>query len=276
MKLYQSILNSPAKFIAKPISTVLTSKPLFTPARYFESYFSYLLGKGAAGSSIQEEVKGALSMVRRKSPIIFDIGANIGDWSKALLELEPNAKLFQFEPSEACRNHIQKLGLSRTLLPFAIGSHRGEVEFYHGSAIDPVDCSASLYRRRDSRWGEYEYQVTSVQMNTIDNIISDYSLDFVDFIKMDIEGNEYEALKGAASSLRAQKIGSISFEFGASNINSRTFFHDFWDLFNEYDYNIYRVTPGNSLVQIREYYEDLEYFRGASNYIAFLKNHPFS
>lgn len=276
MKLYQSILNSPAKLLAKPISTILTSKSLYTPARYFESYFSYLLGKGAAGSSIQEEVKGALSMIHRKSPVIFDIGANIGDWSQALLELEPNARLFQFEPSEICRNHIQKLNLSGTLLSCAIGSHQGEVEFYQGSPIDPVDCSASLFRRKDSRWGDHEYQVMIVKINTIDNIVAEYSLDFIDFIKIDIEGNEYEALKGAAGSMKDKKIGSIAFEFGASNVNSRTFFRDFWDLFKEYGFKLYRVTPGNSLVQIGEYYEDLEYFRGASNYIAHLIDHPFA
>ena len=39
-----------------------------------------------------------------------------------------------------------------------------------------------------------------------------------------------EALKGAANSLASGMIKALAFEFGSGNLNSRTFFRDFWDL----------------------------------------------
>jgi hypothetical protein len=86
---------------------------------------------------------------------------------------------------------------------------------------------------------------------------------------MDIEGHELFALRGAKNALKAGCIRALSFEFGSGNINSRTFFRDFWDLLTMYEYKIVRVLPGGKLYSVRAYNEDLEYFRGVSNYIAY-------
>jgi FkbM family methyltransferase len=276
MELYKSKLNRPAKLISKPLSTILTSKLLYTYSRYLELYLSFLLGKGAGGTSIYEEVKGATQNIYRESPIVFDVGTNIGDWSKQFLDIKPNAKIFQFEPSETCQKIITELNLKNTtLIPCAMGKEESEAYFFSSSAIDEVDCSASLYERKDTRWGESAYQKQVVKVTCIDKIIAEYSLDFVDFIKLDIEGHELEALKGASNAFANKKIGAFAFEFGASNTNSRTFFRDFWDLLKDKGFQIFRVTPGLHLVEIAGYYEDLEYFRGATNYIARLIDHPY-
>jgi FkbM family methyltransferase len=276
MKLRESLLNRPAKIASKPLSSLLTSNFLYQPSRYLESYLSFLLGKGAGGTSINEEVRGALANIYRKEPIVFDVGTNIGDWSQKFLELQPNGKIFQFEPSENCQEIIKKLDLpNTTLITSAVGREEGEAYFYASSPVDPVDCSASLYERRDGYWGNYKYDKKVVNVTTIDKVISDYQLDFVDFIKLDIEGHELEALAGASNSLKSNKIGALAFEFGASNINSKTFFHDFWDLFKDLEFSISRVTPSGRLVKIDSYYEDLEYFRGATNYIVRSKIHPY-
>jgi FkbM family methyltransferase len=276
MELYKSKLNRPAKLMSKPLSTILTSKLLYTGSRYLELYLSFLLGKGAGGSSIYEEVKGATQNIYRESPIVFDVGTNIGDWSKQFLDIKPNAKIFQFEPSETCRKIITELNLKNTvLIPYAMGKEESEAYFFSSSAIDEVDCSASLYERKDTRWGEFTYQKQIVKVTCIDKIIAEYSLDFVDFIKLDIEGHELEALKGAANAFADKKIGAFAFEFGTSNTNSRTFFRDFWDFLKDKGFQLFRVTPGLSLVEITGYYEDLEFFRGATNYIARLVDHPY-
>jgi FkbM family methyltransferase len=276
MKLHESKLNYPAKLLGKPLSAMLCSNLLFQSSRYLEAYLAFLLGKGSGGGSINEEVRGASKNIYRKFPVIFDVGANIGDWSKAFLDLQPNAKIYQFEPSDICQAAIQKLNLpNTTLISDAVGKEEGKAYYYSSSPIDPVDCSASLYKRKDVRWGESEYQQKEINVITIDKIIAQYSIDFIDFLKMDIEGHELEALKGASQAFHDNKIGALSFEFGASNINSKTFFHDFWEFFKEKDFQLYRVTPGNNLVEINNYYTDLEYFRGATNYIARLIHHPY-
>ncbi|MCM0593364.1 MAG: FkbM family methyltransferase [Gloeotrichia echinulata DEX184] len=274
MKLYESKLNTVGKLLAVPLSTILTSRLLYKPSRYIEAYLAFLLGKGSGSTSIEEEVEAAFRNIYRQYPVVFDVGANVGLWSKKLLEFQPNAKLFQFEPSEACRIEVQNLNLpNSTLIPCAVGKSEGTAYLYSSSN---TDGSASLYQRKDGRFKDYEYQQYSVSMTTLDQVIADYSIEFVDFLKMDIEGHEMEALLGASQALNDGKIGAMSFEFGSGNINSRTFFIDFWELLKEKGFQLYRITPGGKLLEIQDYYEDLEYFRGVSNYIARLTNHPYA
>ena len=58
----------------------------------------------------------------------------------------------------------------------------------------------------------------------------------------------------------------IQFEFGGSNIDTRTFFQDFWYFFKDRNFSIYRITP-NGILPIREYTEHDEFF-STTNYIA--------
>ena len=105
----------------------------------------------------------------------------------------------------------------------------------------------------------------------VDKLVSEKGLDHVDFLKMDIEGHELFALRGAIQSLSARRIKALSFEFGSGNINSRTFFRDFWDLLIPLGFELRRICPGGGTVVVKSYYENLEVFRGVSNYIGVLK-----
>ena len=57
-----------------------------------------------------------------------------------------------------------------------------------------------------------------------------------DFIKMDVEGHEYEVLSGGMKVLESVKV--IQFEFGGCNIDTRTYFQDFWYFFKEKRFEI--------------------------------------
>ncbi|HWZ03610.1 MAG TPA: FkbM family methyltransferase, partial [Mucilaginibacter sp.] len=87
-------------------------------------------------------------------------------------------------------------------------------------------------------------------------------------LKLDIEGNELNALKGAEKMLKSKSVKSIQFEFGTCNIDSRTYFRDFWFLLNQ-DYNIFRVVK-DGLYPITAYTEYDEVF-ATINYYAELK-----
>lgn len=88
---------------------------------------------------------------------------------------------------------------------------------------------------------------------------------------MDIEDHELFALRGAQRSLAAGKIGALAFEFGCGNINSRTFFRDYWELLTAANFAIYRIRPHGQTIPVLEYFEDAEYFQGATNFVAELK-----
>lgn len=235
-----------------------------------ETYLAFIRGKGAGtGWDLETEVFAALSQINREDPIVFDVGANIGDWTSNFLEhLGKNAIIFQFEPAKGCVKVLREKKTGQiTLIEAAVGEKPGSATFYSPS---PKSSIGSLYRRRDSYFQERECTEQIVQVVTLDDIISQNQLGIVDFMKLDLEGNEYGALLGARQSMEKGIIKAFSFEFGSGNVNSRTFFHDFWDLLKPLNYSIYRICPGKILMPIKSYYEDLEYFRGATNYLAVL------
>jgi hypothetical protein len=60
-----------------------------------------------------------------------------------------------------------------------------------------------------------------------------------------VHGHELQALEGAAELLRAGRIRAIQFEFGGANVDSRTFFRDFWNLlYGRFGYSLYQILPG--------------------------------
>ena len=58
----------------------------------------------------------------------------------------------------------------------------------------------------------------------------------------------------------------FQFEFGGTNIDTRTYFRDFWYFFKECGFILYRITPLGAEL-IRTYRESDEYFM-TTNFIA--------
>jgi hypothetical protein len=122
-------------------------------------------------------------------------------------------------------------------------------------------------QRKDTVSHDVTFSQIEVPIVCVDKVI-EVQIEVIDFIKMDIEGAELDALHGATASLRAGKIRAIAFEFGCGNVNSRTYLRDFWDLLIPFHFSVFRITPGGALMPIAEYSEELEYFKDVSNYVA--------
>lgn len=264
------LLNNLGKTAAPLLARIFMRGSLAKVMQLSEAYLAFVQGKGAgAGWDIQAESSIAVSHIHRPDAIIFDVGAHQGEWSQHFLRaLGPTNKcrIFQFEPLQRNQTRLRSLDLPRTILiEAAVSDKSGIATLYTPDAWSSV---ASLHSRRDSFLQQYRFTEEKVKVVTIDEVIDDFKIDVVDFMKLDIEGNELAALHGSRESLKSKQIKALTFEFGSGNINSRTYFHDFWDILHTCGYAIKRICPGGLLVPIEEYYEDLEYFRGATNYLA--------
>lgn len=83
-------------------------------------------------------------------------------------------------------------------------------------------------------------------------------------IKLDVEGHELDVLSGGKEILG--KVEVVQFEFGGCNIDTKTYFQDFWYFFQALDFALFRVTPfGVRLIE--NYSEEDEYFR-TTNFLA--------
>ena len=90
----------------------------------------------------------------------------------------------------------------------------------------------------------------------------------IDIAKIDIEGHELEALNGFGEALNATRL--VQFEFGGCNIDTRTYFRDFWYFFKDKGFDMYRITPLGAQ-RVDQYRESDERF-STTNYIALNRN----
>ena len=80
-------------------------------------------------------------------------------------------------------------------------------------------------------------------MSTIDEYCSLNKINFISFLKVDVESHEFSVLKGALQFLQAKKIGMIQFEYEGYNLDARVHLGDNWDLLSHYDYFISKILP---------------------------------
>ncbi len=252
---------------------MLVGRRRISLARKAIAYANFLMGKGSGtGWDIDSEISAAVGTIFRRDPLIFDVGGNVGQWSQRIMEHVSPSHIYIFEPQPACQERIRTLNLpNTTLIAAGVGERAGTAQLYTSSE---TDLTASLHERNDSFFEDWKYQPSAIEIVTLDSFIAERGITFIDFMKMDIEGHELFALKGLQRSLTEGRVGAMSFEFSSGNLNSHTCFRDFWKVLSP-KYSIYRVTPARKLIEIAGYYEDLEYFRGASNHIAVLKDHPY-
>ena len=79
----------------------------------------------------------------------------------------------------------------------------------------------------------------------------------IDLVKIDVEGHELSVLRGFGEALGYVKL--LQFEFGGCNIDSRSFFQDFWYLLSDQGFDLYRITPLGAQ-RVRRYREMDECF----------------
>ncbi len=72
------------------------------------------------------------------------------------------------------------------------------------------------------------------------------------------------ALQGFGGALSV--VRAVQFEFGGANIDTRTYFRDFWYLFTEAGFDLFRITPFGPQ-RLGRYRERDEFF-STTNYVA--------
>ena len=266
-------LNRIVKKITPQIGSAVQSLGMSDGIELCVSYLNLLVGKGSGTGWDKTETIATANVLRQVCPsghpVVIDCGANIGNWTRELRSHLGNdsGRWIVIEPTPENIQRLQSLP-NVEIVEAAAGERAEKLQLYN---YNSGSGWTSLHQRHDSFAEGHQFSVHTVPVITIDSLIADKGLDYVDFLKMDIEGHELFALRGAIQSLSARRVKALSFEFGSGNVNSRTFFRDFWDLLTPLGFELRRICPGGTTLQVKSYYEDLEVFRGVTNYIAVLK-----
>jgi FkbM family methyltransferase len=194
-----------------------------------------------------------------------DIGGNVGNYTAELRRNNPGLEIHVFEPSAVnvgkLRARFRDDALIR-LVPLALSDSSGAASLFADEAGSGL---GSLTKRRLDHFRiafDTEEAVNTIRFE--DYWISELQGRPLDLVKLDIEGHELAALRGFGKALQASR--ALQFEFGGCNIDTRTYFQDFWYFFQEQGFELYRIKPFGA-ERIRRYKERDEFFK-TTNYIA--------
>jgi FkbM family methyltransferase len=136
----------------------------------------------------ENEIYGKGPRAVQAGDVVLDCGADIGTFTRTALG-HGAATVVAIEPSpekEPClrRNFEQEIAAGRVIVVTkGVWNQDGTLRLY--------DDTGSVVDRRGTGRG------VDIQLTTIDELVADLKLPRVDFIKMDIEGAEKQALAGA-------------------------------------------------------------------------------
>lgn len=190
------------------------------------------------------DTNGEYALARRyipKSKIVFDIGMNYGEWSRYALSLNNNIDLHCFEPIEYyCQRAKQSdLGARATINHLAVCEKIDETTFY---AFGEGSGGSSLYRQDPVNDGISD-QITEIKTNTttIDEYCSMKNIDRVDYMKIDVEGAEFDVLSGAIGMFSSRKIGMATIEYGVTWISARRYLMDIFEFSEKVGYCMLKI-----------------------------------
>jgi len=140
----------------------------------------------------------------------LDLGANIGSITIPLKKQRQDIQCICVEASPWIVEYLKK----NVLLNFVEGSIQilNRALFDKGGEILPFYSPTDKFGK-GSFSPAFTKEVVEVTTITIDQLAKDYGLPQVDMIKIDIEGYEYFAFKGAATLLYSEQAPDIFFEF---------------------------------------------------------------
>ncbi|MDA9801866.1 FkbM family methyltransferase [Candidatus Pseudothioglobus singularis] len=231
---------------------------------------NYLNGLGYGGQgSIKQEVKLIQKVLEKSSPKIFiDAGANIGLYTDHLLNHFKNIEVHIFEPSQVNIKILNNKFKNKNVIVNSVGlsNLNDNVELFYDK---PGSRISSLTKRRLNHFNIDFNQAEQVKViRFIDYYNKNFKGQTIDFLKLDIEGHELDALEGCGEIIN--NIKYIQIEFGGCNIDTKTYFQDFWYFFKNKGFDIFRISP-IGLIEIDRYQEQHEYFR-TTNYICVSPN----
>ncbi len=232
--------------------------------------FQSLMGIGS-GSDIDSSGEAVLINklkllnTRTGQPLcVFDVGSNKGQFLELIEEGLQDTPFYihAFEPSrhtfESLSDNAKEYS-NVQLNNFGLGKERGEFELCYdeiGSGL------ASLSKRKLDHIGiDFKYS-ENVRIETLDDYCRNENVQNIDLLKLDVEGHELDVLQGGIQMFQGKRIKMVSFEFGGCNIDTRTYFKDFWYFFKENQMGcIFRIVPSGCLVPLQKYRETYEQFR---------------
>jgi FkbM family methyltransferase len=185
----------------------------------------------------RREIRTALRFVKRGG-VYFDIGSNVGFYALNFAkQTGRNGKVFAFEPEpETYQKLVRNVELNQfqpiiETFNLAVSEKSGEKNFYISSE------SSSAWGTTIPEGKERAIATFSVKTISLDEFVNEKGIKEIDFMKVDIEGGEFELMEGATEVFKRKAVKKIFIECSGPSLSiRRKTLTEYLDMFKKVDY----------------------------------------
>lgn len=235
-----STVTRTRSFVARALERVLGRRRLVRISRYLLNH-ARRDGPNEIGENGELLVQRFALEQAGPRAVIFDVGANVGQWSSALLDqCSCPLDLHVFEPSAATFGRLKQTLCSQGPVTIVLNH----------LAASSTEGSATLFKPHELAGSSSLHPVAgshlapeTVETTTLDRYCDDRHIDHVDLLKIDAEGHDHHVLLGASGLLARRSIDVVQFEYNHRWIGPRCYLKDVFELVEPSGYRVGKVTP---------------------------------
>lgn len=230
----------------------------------YDAFRDYIDRRDGIGND-NPATNGEQRLLQRLMPrcsVVFDVGANRGDWAALALGANPLLQLHCFEPSPTTFAQLLAREFPSLVRCNNVGLSAAprQAPLY---VFEGAPALNSLYRRQglEDGWGlESPETHESVSLIRLDDYCGREGIVDIDYLKLDVEGHELDALNGGRRLFESGRVKYGQFEYGGCNIDSRVLLADFFTWFEGAGYRLLKLFP-DRLLPVDRYDQRHENFR---------------
>lgn len=241
----------------------------FWPCRWI-GQISYLVWRVYENRDFDMTSNGEIWCLKRLQAVnpkcIFDVGANVGDWSCLVRQYHPRATVHAFEIAPPIFAQLKsKVGNlpGVTVNDFGLSESAGEIDIYYADTANYATSAYPEYMGKMFTMPNtpvHEVRQITGKVFGGDEYAAGKGVAFIDFLKIDVEGMEGAVLRGFRQMLKEHKIRVIQFEYNTTNIVSGFLLKNACELLGEMGYKVGKIYP--NYVEFRDYHYRHEDFCG--------------
>jgi FkbM family methyltransferase len=194
-----------------------------------------------------------------KKPVIFDVGANVGQSVERFKKLNVNSIIHSFEPVKKDFEILKKKfkdDNSIYLNNFALGEKNYKKKFFTNNLTGSSSFSRLTPETRWVKQRSWQHKIDpnkildesfDCQIMTLDDYCKNKNIENIDILKIDTQGYEDQVLQGAQNLIKNKKINYIELEIIFNKIYEKKLnFFDIEKYLNPFGYELFAIqNPGN-------------------------------